>query len=110
MKNGYIWIEQNEKYKPYAEKLAVYGCYSIAAVYILVGVMAILSFLGILVAKADEERIVGVLLELPLGWLIIVLIVAGMAGYVIWRIFESVTDPYNFGNDLEELPKEWELA
>lgn len=94
-----------KKYKPYAEKLAVYGCYSIAAVYILVGVMAILSFMGILVAKADEERIVGVLLELPLGWLIIVLIVAGMLGYVIWRIFESVTDPYNFGNDLGGIAK-----
>ena len=94
-----------DKYKPYAEKLAIYGCYSIAAVYILIGVMAILSFMGILVAKADEERIVGVLLDLPLGWLIIVIIVAGMAGYVLWRIFESVTDPYNFGNSFAGIAK-----
>jgi hypothetical protein len=99
-----------EKYKPYAEKLAVYGCYSIAAVYILVGTMAILSFLGILVAKADEERIVGVILELPMGWLIIVLIVAGMAGYVLWRIFESVTDPYNFGSDFGGIAKRVGIA
>jgi hypothetical protein len=99
-----------EKYKPYAEKLAVYGCYSIAAVYILVGVFAILSFLGILVAQADEGRIVGVILDLPLGWLIIVLIVAGMAGYIVWRIFEAFTDPYNFGNDLGGIAKRAGIA
>jgi hypothetical protein len=99
-----------EKYKPYAEKLAVYGCYSIAVVYIMVGTMAILSYLGILVAKADEERIVGVILDLPLGWLLLVLIVAGMAGYVLWRIFESVTDPYNFGSDFGGIAKRTGIA
>ena len=78
-----------------AEKLAKFGCYFIAVVYILIGAMAILSYLGIIVAKAYEEQIVGVILKLPMGWLLIVLIVAGLAGYVVWRIFEALTDPYN---------------
>lgn len=99
-----------EKYKPYAEKLAVFGCYSISAVYILVGVMAILSYLGLIVAKADEERIVGVVLELPMGWLVIVLIVLGLAGYVLWRIFEAITDPYNFGDHLAGIAKRAGIA
>ncbi len=99
-----------EKYKPYAEKLAKYGCYSIASVYILVGGMAILSYLGIIIAKADEQRIIGVILELPLGWLIIVLMVAGLAGYFLWRIFEAITDPYNFGNKLSGIAKRVGIA
>ncbi len=99
-----------EKYKPYAEKLAIIGCYSIAAVYIMVGVMAILSYLGIIVAKADEERIVGVILRIPMGWLIILSLVAGLAGYVFWRIFEALTDPYNFGNHLAGVAKRAGIA
>ena len=42
-----------EKYKPYVEKLAIFGCYSIAGVYMLVGLMAILSFMGLADADAD---------------------------------------------------------
>jgi hypothetical protein len=90
-----------KKYKPYVEKLAVIGCYSVAMVYILVGVMALLSFMGEFQDAADEERMVGVILDIPLGEVLIGAMVLGMAGYVTWRVFEAFTDPYDFGNSMK---------
>jgi hypothetical protein len=90
-----------EKYKPIAEKLAVFGCYSVAAVYIIVGVMAILSFLGKSEPAADEERMVKVIMDLPLGEVIIATIILGLLGYVTWRVFEAFADPYQFGSSLK---------
>lgn len=45
-----------EKFKPHVKKLARFGCYSISTVYILAGLMAILSFLGLAQDDADEEN------------------------------------------------------
>jgi hypothetical protein len=99
-----------EKYKPYVEKLARFGCYSIAGVYILIGVMAILSFLGLSDGEADEERIVDVILDVPLGEVLIGLMIAGLIGYIIWRVFEAYTDPYNFGSDKKGIAKRTGIA
>lgn len=87
-----------ERIKPHIEKLAIFGCYSIAVVYFMVGLMAILSFMGMGDNGADEERIMDILLDIPLGEVLIVIVILGLLGYVIWRIFEAITDPYNFGN------------
>jgi hypothetical protein len=94
-----------KKFKPYVEKLAKSGSYSIAAVYILVGLMALLSFFGMAEDAADEERIVDVILDLPLGEVLVALMIAGLLGYIIWRVFEAFTDPYNFGSDKMGLAK-----
>lgn len=90
-----------EKYRNIAEKLAVFGCYSVAAVYIIVGVMAILSFLGKSAPAADEERMVKVIMDLPLGEVFIGTIILGLMGYVTWRVFEAFADPYQFGSSVK---------
>jgi hypothetical protein len=94
-----------EKFEPHIKKLARFGCYAIAAVYALVGIMAILSFMGVSDDAADEERIVNVILDLPLGEVLIGLMIAGLIGYIIWRVFEAFTDPYGFGNDMKGIAK-----
>jgi hypothetical protein len=99
-----------EKYKPYVEKLARFGCYSIAGVYMLVGIMAILSFMGLADADADEERILDVILDIPFGEVLIALMIAGLLGYVTWRVFEAYTDPYNFGSDKKGIAKRAGIA
>lgn len=90
-----------EQYKPYVHKLAVYGSYSIALVYFLVGLMALLSFMGFGENGADEERIIDILLDVPLGEVLIALIILGLLGYSTWRVFEAFTDPYNFGKSFK---------
>jgi hypothetical protein len=94
-----------KKYKPYIKHLAVYGCYSIAVVYLMVGLMAILSFLGESDNGASEEGIIDAILEIPLGEVIIVVIVLGLLGYITWRVFEAITDPYDFGSDFKGIAR-----
>jgi hypothetical protein len=79
--------------------LAIVGCVSIGTVYVLVGVLALLALSGLLTGSADEERMVLVVLEVPGGSGLIWGIVAGLAGYVVWRAMEVVADPYEFGSD-----------
>jgi hypothetical protein len=92
------------------KKLAIYGCYSIAVVYALVGVMAILSFMGLPEDAADEERIMNILMGFPLGEVVIVLIIAGLTGYVIWRFYEAFTDHYNYGSGFPALARRTGIA
>lgn len=79
--------------------MARLGCASIGTVYVLVGVFALIALTGRLIEVADEERIVYVLLGVPGGAVLIWGIVTGAAGYVVWRIVEVLTDPYDFGSD-----------
>jgi hypothetical protein len=89
----------------YIKKLARFGCFSISLVYLTVGLMAVLSLAGESKAMADEERIVDVLLSLPFGEAIISVMILGLAGYIIWRVYEAFTDPYEFGSDYKGIAK-----
>ncbi len=78
--------------------LARFGCYSIGVVYILIGVLAILSFLKLAGDNAAEARMIELVMEVPFGEVLLWLMVAGLAGYIIWRVYEAVTDPYEMGS------------
>jgi hypothetical protein len=95
----------DKKYEKIARMLARYGCVSIGTVYILLGSMAILSLFGRAEDDADEERALDYLLEYTLGEILVWVVLIGMVGYIIWRIFEAITDPYDFGNDLKGIAK-----
>lgn len=88
-----------ERARRVAKPLAIIGCVSIGAVYVLVGILALLALAGVLTGSADEARMVHVVLDLPGGALAIWAIVLGLLGYVVWRGLEAVADPYDFGSD-----------
>jgi hypothetical protein len=100
----------DKKYRKIAYILARYGCVSIGTVYILIGSMAILSLFGRGGDDADEERAMHYLLQYDLGEVLVWVVLAGMVGYIIWRIFEAVTDPYGFGTDLKGVGKRIGIA
>lgn len=79
--------------------LARFGCISIGMVYCLVGVLALLNLLRITNAEADEEGIMHFVMDLPLGEVILGIIGIGLTGYIIWRFYEAITDPYEMGSD-----------
>ncbi|HSK10422.1 MAG TPA: DUF1206 domain-containing protein [Vicinamibacterales bacterium] len=79
--------------------LAILGCISIGTVYVLVGTLALLALSGRFQGNADEERMVHLAMDVAGGAVVVWGIVAGLAGYVAWRIMEVVTDPQEFGND-----------
>lgn len=83
--------------------LARFGCISIGMVYCLVGVLALLNLFRITNAEADEEGIMQFVLDLPLGEVMLGIIGVGLAGYIIWRFYEAITDPYEMGNDWKSI-------
>jgi hypothetical protein len=87
-----------ERLRERARPLARLGCVSIGTVYVLVGALALLALSGRATGWADEDRMVHVVMDLPGGPIVIWTIVVGLAGYVLWRTVEVVTDPYEFGS------------
>jgi hypothetical protein len=99
-----------DRLKRAARPLAILGCVSIGTVYIIVGVLALLALAGVLTDAADEERMVRVVMDLPAGAVVIWTIVAGIAGYIVWRTIEAVTDPYDFGSDWKGMTRRTAIA
>ncbi|TXK47945.1 DUF1206 domain-containing protein [Pontibacter qinzhouensis] len=90
----------DEKYRKLVHQLARFGCFSIGLVYLLIGVLANLSLFRLAQPSADEERIMDFLLDYTIGEIAIWIVLLGMICYIIWRVFEAITDPYEFGSDM----------
>jgi hypothetical protein len=90
--------------------LAKFGCYAIAIVYAMIGVIAILSFLKIKDGGADEGSILAFLADVPFGNVVIGIIFLGMLCFICWRIYETIHDPYKYGNDLHGIGKRTGIA
>lgn len=93
-----------------ARPLARIGCVSIGTVYILVGTLALLALAGRLIEAADEERAVQLLMRMPGGAVLIWGIVLGATAYVLWRVIEAISDPYDFGTGWSGLAKRAAVA
>jgi hypothetical protein len=89
--------------RKHTRPIARWGCVAIGTVYVLVGVVALLALSGVFTDHADENRIVRVVMEWPGGTVLIWTIIAGLVGYVIWRVIEVFADPYEFGSHLRGL-------
>lgn len=83
--------------------LARFGCVSIGMVYCLIGVIALLNLMRITHEEADEEGIMKFVLDIPMGEVILGLMATGLFGYAIWRFYESITDPYEYGKDWKSI-------
>lgn len=90
--------------------LPVYGCISTGLTYAGVGIIAMLSFFKVREGGADESSMLAILNDVMLGKILLWIIMVGTACYIIWRIFEAVTDPYDYGKDLSGLVKRFGIA
>jgi hypothetical protein len=77
--------------------LAIWGCFSTGLLYSAIGIIAILSFLKLKRGGADEGSLLVFLDRFLVGKVIIWAIMLGMIAYIIWRIYETVSDPYGYG-------------
>jgi hypothetical protein len=78
--------------------LPIYGSFSTGLMYAAIGVIAILSFLRLKDGGADESSLFAYLNDYLLGKILIGAIFLGAMSYIIWRIYESYKDPYNYGS------------
>src|SRR5690606_21710805 len=61
----------------------------------------ILSFLKVKEGGADESSMLEFLDNFIVGEIFIWIILLGTLCYIIWRIFESIKDPYEYGSGLK---------
>lgn len=87
--------------KSFVKYLPVYGCFSTGLIYVGIGVIAILSYLQLKKGGADESSLLAFLNESFAGKIVLWAILLGTLCYVIWRIFESIRDPYGYGKSLK---------
>ena len=87
-----------KSHKTYIRYLPVYGCFSTGIIYVAVGTIAILSFLKIKHGGADESSLMEFLNQYLLGKVLVWIILLGTIAYIVWRIYESISDPYKYGN------------
>ncbi|RAV98503.1 hypothetical protein DQQ10_23570 [Pseudochryseolinea flava] len=72
---------------------------AIGLVYIAIGVIALLSLLGLKDGGADEDSLLELLDTTVVGEIFLWVIILGLLAYVVWRIVEAIQDPLNYGND-----------
>jgi hypothetical protein len=92
-------------WRPIARFLARYGCVSIGTVYVLIGVWALLALWRLAQPAADEERILQRIMSVPFGGVLTAAVGAGVAGWMVWLLFEAVFDPYDFGKTTKGLAR-----
>src|SRR5687767_11187252 len=85
--------------------LPIYGCISTGLSYAGVGTIAVLSFLKVRDGGADESSMLAILNDVVIGKVLLWIIMVGAACYIVWRIYESVTDPYSYGKGFSGLSK-----
>lgn len=100
-----------EKHKSlFVYKLAKLGAVSIGVVYLLIGVLAILSFLQLKEGGTGRKSVFRFIAEIPLGNVLLVAICLGLAGYIVWKLYDAYSDPYGYGKHWTGLFKRFALA
>ncbi len=105
-----LWAMPDNKQKWIVHKLARYGSVAIGVVYVLVGVIAILSLLRVRQGGADESGILNILRQVPFGKVLIALIFFGLVAYLVWKFYNAFTDPYGYGSHWKGLMKRAGIA
>jgi hypothetical protein len=103
-------MKNTNKKRTIISYLPVYGCIATGIIYAAIGVIAILSFLKIRHGGADESSMMAILAEYVIGKIIILIILLGTVCYIIWRFYETITDPYDYGKNIKGLIKRTGIA
>ncbi len=103
-------MQEGKKKNVIIHYLPVLGCISTGIIYAAIGIIAILSFLRLKNAGADESSLLAFLNQYVLGKILVWIIMLGTVSYIIWRIYETITDPYEYGKNWKGLAKRTGIA
>lgn len=82
---------------PWIQWLARFGYAARGVVYLIVGFLALQAALSAGGGPEDSSGALRVILRQPFGRVLLAVLVAGLAGWVLWRLFQSVADPEKLG-------------
>jgi hypothetical protein len=101
---------RNKGLQRYIRLLPLYGCISTGLIYFGIGTVAILSFLKLKKGGADESSLLAFMNEYVIGKIFIWIILVGTLSYIIWRLYEAMTDPYRYGRTVGGIAKRIGIA
>ena len=84
---------------PGVEPAARVGCGAKGVVYLIVGILAARAALGTGGRVGDSRDALGVIIEQPLGRVLLGVVTAGLFGYVLWSLVSAATDAEGHGSD-----------
>jgi hypothetical protein len=87
------------------EKLARLGYATKGIVYGLVGILAVMTALGLGGQTTGTRGALRAIAAQPYGQVLLILIAIGLAGYALWRFVEAALDPEHEGDDKKGLAK-----
>jgi len=83
--------------------LPMYGCIATGIIYASIGVIAMLSFLKVRNGGADESSMFKILNDYVIGKIFVWIILLGTLCYIVWRFYEAIKDPYEYGKAFKGL-------
>lgn len=101
---------RNDNKRSIIDYFPIYGSIATGIVYVTVGTIAIFSFLKIREGGADEASILAILYDYWIGRVVIWIILLGTSCYIIWRLYETFKDPYQYGKDLKGISRRTGIA
>ena len=78
---------------PWIERLARFGYAAKGAVYILIGVFAVMAATGNGGQASGSSGALGAIADSTWGTVLLALVAIGLAGYVVWRLVGAVLNP-----------------
>lgn len=103
-------MKGREKKRFFVHYLPIYGCVSTGIIYVAIGVIALLSFLKLKQGGADESSLFAFLNDFIIGKVFIWIILLGTVSYILWRIYETIKDPYGYGKQAGGIAKRTGIA
>lgn len=98
------------KKRTFVHLLPVFGCIATGIIYVAIGVIALLSFFKVREGGADESSMIAILNDFSIGKILIWIIMLGTASYITWRLYETFTDPYDYGIGAKGIAKRTGIA
>lgn len=90
------------KLKPWIEPLARMGYSARGVIYLIIGVFAVLAAIGSGEEKGSKDAL-HTLLAQPFGTILVWVLIAGLAGYIIWRLVQATLDSDDHGTGVKAL-------
>ena len=85
------------------ENIARFGMAVKGVVYSLVGVLTVMSALGQGGKKTGKEGTIQFIADQSYGQVILIVLAAGLASYVFYRLYQAIADPADRGSDWKGL-------
>jgi hypothetical protein len=94
---------QEVAFSPFVEFLTRIGFGARGLIYLVIGVIAIQVAQGGRSAPADQQGALAEIGAQPVGHILLIVVMIGLAGYTLWGVIRAIFDPLRLGSDAKGL-------